>query len=219
MGRILITREHAEPLGSLIGEVGHDVVHVPLFTLEGTGAEMPGWRPDAVLVTSAATARFASGLSMVAAGADVFAVGLATADALAGVGISASSIGSGGGAEALELMLARGYRRCLYVGAAVPSAGLDAALSEARVERWAVYRNQRAPGAESELRNAEFDLVTFTSGSAVEAFVDAVGPPGVPAVVLGPSTRAAADARGVAVAAVASEPTLEALADAVRRLA
>jgi len=65
-----------------------------------------------------------------------------------------------------------------------------------------------------------FDVVTFASPSAVEGFVVAAGArgTGIPAVVIGPTTEAAARAAALDVRAVAHPSTAEGLVAAVERL-
>ena len=60
------------------------------------------------------------------------------------------------------------------------------------------------------------DAITFTSASAVTSYLAAAGPEAVPATVvcIGPVTAAAARAGGLAVAAVATEHTLDGLVEA-----
>ena len=82
---------------------------------------------------------------------------------------------------------------------------------------WHVYENVVPGGVAEMLSAATFDAVSFTSGSAIRAFVDAVGEPQVPVMVLGKSTRKVAANLGVPVTAVADDPTMPALVDAIFR--
>jgi len=59
------------------------------------------------------------------------------------------------------------------------------------------------------------DVLVFTSGRTIEAYVEANGRPRLPVVVLGPTTLEVAEQHGVRVSACAERPTLTALADAV----
>jgi uroporphyrinogen-III synthase len=67
---------------------------------------------------------------------------------------------------------------------------------------------------------ARADAITFTSASTVSGFLDAVGPGGLPPVVvsIGPITSARARESGVAVHAEASPHTVEGLVDEVVRV-
>jgi uroporphyrinogen-III synthase len=64
-----------------------------------------------------------------------------------------------------------------------------------------------------------FDVVTFAAPSAAKAFAAAAGArvKGLPAVVIGPTTRDAAQAAGFRVLATASPSTVEGLVEAVER--
>jgi uroporphyrinogen-III synthase len=65
-----------------------------------------------------------------------------------------------------------------------------------------------------------FDAATFAAPSAVEAFAAAAGPrsAGLPAVVIGPTTEAAARAAGFEVLGAASPSTAEGLVEALERV-
>jgi uroporphyrinogen-III synthase len=65
-----------------------------------------------------------------------------------------------------------------------------------------------------------FDAATFAAPSAVEAFAGAAGERfrGLPAVVIGPTTEAAARTAGLEVLAVASPSTVEGLLQALERV-
>ncbi|MGH2897876.1 MAG: uroporphyrinogen-III synthase, partial [Solirubrobacteraceae bacterium] len=89
------------------------------------------------------------------------------------------------------------------------------------VDRVVLYRSAPDGDGASELRDrltaGEIDLVTFTSASSVNAFVDAVGEAAAsraPAATIGPITTAAAKARGLTVAAEAAQSTIAGLVDA-----
>jgi uroporphyrinogen-III synthase len=217
MARVLITREHAHPLAAMLKELGHTSVHVPLIELAATNHGPPKTIPKAVLITSQAVARFVPGLAQQIADAKVAVVGEATASALKNLGLESHAIGSQGGLEALRGLLGTVSGPIWYIGAERPSAGLAQALTDAGVERWPVYRNQRPEGYVARLEQATADAVTFASGSAVDAYADALGKPSVRIAVLGESTASRAAAHGFAVDAVAAEPSLRALATAVSK--
>jgi uroporphyrinogen-III synthase len=219
MSRILITREHAEPLASRLAEAGLESIHIPLIRLVGTDAPPPEGRPDAVLVTSPAAPRFAQGMADKVSRARVVAVGGATAEALKGVGVNPRDVGDAGGIAALDMLQPDPETVCWYIGAETPSPDLDAAMDASGIVRWAVYRNEPAGVDASALIQADVAVVTFTSGSAVAAYVAAAGVPNTAVVVLGPATADVAAALGVRVAAIATTPTLESLVDAVARVA
>lgn len=99
----------------------------------------------------------------------------------------------------------------------------DLTKAGADVERVEAYRSVPDLQHAAELRRlideGSVDVVTFTSPSAVDAFVDAVGADlgGVEVAVIGPVTEEAALRRGLPVAIVAAEHTVEGLVDAVAR--
>lgn len=222
--RIAVTREHAEPLAGMLREAGAVPVHVPLLRLEATGAVAPAGRPDGVLVTSAAVARFVPDLRDRIGGSSVVAVGRKTARALERIGVHVAGTASDGGAEAvrrIDALLPEGAV-AWYVGAEAPSPEVEEALERLvrPVRRWAVYRNLRPERAAAELRAAlPLDVVTLASGSAARAWVEAGGPKDVAVAVIGRSTAKAARAVGLWVEAVAPEPSLEGLVQAALQAA
>jgi uroporphyrinogen III methyltransferase/synthase len=115
--------------------------------------------------------------------------------------------------------------RVLYAAAEGARETLQDGLEDlgAVVDRIVMYRSVPDAQGAAELRerllNGGVDLVTFTSASSVNAFVDAVGPDAagrVPAVTIGPITTAAAKARGLEVRAEAAQSTIAGLVDAAR---
>ena len=213
--RVLITRERAEPLQSMFTNEGLEWIHVPLIALRETGSPPPDGQPDGVLITSASVCRFVPNLQSILGNAKVVAVGESTAKALTEIGVNVHHVGHGGGLEALELLQSLDVEPGWYVGAKEPSPDLGEALKRCGLTCWPVYQNHAPLGARKALLHANFNVVTFTSGSAVHAFVEAVGVPQVPVVVLGQSTRAVAESLGVQVSATAGEPTMRALVDSV----
>ncbi len=162
------------------------------------------------------------------AGLRVAAVGPATAGALLEHGIAVDVIPNRFVAEGLlEMMRARddvAGKKVLYVTAegsrdvlpqGLKVAGADVAVIEP-------YRSiVDGEGAEKLARAIEsgnVDLVTFTSGSAVRGYVDAVGEElalRVPAVSIGSQTSAVLREAGIEVKAEAKESTLDELVSAV----
>jgi uroporphyrinogen-III synthase len=115
-------------------------------------------------------------------------------------------------------------RRVLVPASSEAREELPAGLRErgAVVDVVAAYRPVEPPGlaqavAESLARG--FDLALFASPSAVEAFARVAGDRarGLPAVVIGPTTEAAAREAGLDVRAVASPSTAEGLVEAAER--
>ena len=185
-----------------------------MLRLVGTGARAPHGKPRQVLVTSPAAVRFAPALLATLSGAEVVAVGPATADALETAGLRVKAVGESGGVAALAL-LRNDTEGIWYLGAEQPSPELDAALSARGITRWAVYRTEMLPAA---VRDERIDAVVFTSGRTVEAYVHANGVPELPVAVLGPTTQSVAERLGVRVSVCAARPTLAKLAEAVAGL-
>jgi uroporphyrinogen-III synthase len=219
MMRVLITREAAEPLSTLLRDVGATPIHLPLIELSATGARPPSSVPDAVLVTSAAVVRFVSDLAGTIGQARVVAVGPRTKDALEASGVEVAVVGSQGGLDAVNLASLKPGETAWYVGAEQPSIDLCAALDQAGWIRWPVYRSNAPDGSTiGRVEPDAVDVVTFASGSAVQAYVDRFGTPVAPVAVIGSSTASMAKSLGVSVNVVARTPTMESLVAAVRTL-
>ncbi len=157
--------------------------------------------------------------------AQVAAVGPATADALAAVGIVADLVApvhsAAGLADALVTAGPRGARVLVPQAAqALPTLvdGLRAAGWS--VDPLTVYRTVSAsPDAEALDAVARAQVVTFASPSAVQAFDRLVGPEQTPAVVasIGPVTSAAVRAAGREVEIEADPHSAAGLVDALVR--
>jgi len=186
--------------------------------LKPTEARPPSGAPDAALITSASVARFVPDLAARLGAARVVAVGPQTAGALHKLGVHVDGVGRAGGVEALDLLNPAEGEDAWYVGARAPSAALLKALDEKGFRRWSVYDTVVPVGLKERLRHHPYDMVVFTSGSAVRAYVDAMGAPSVPVAVLGQTTSMEAAALGVKVTRVAAEPTLAALAATVAEM-
>ncbi|HEU4748846.1 MAG TPA: uroporphyrinogen-III C-methyltransferase [Gemmatimonadaceae bacterium] len=164
------------------------------------------------------------------AGIKVSAVGPATAGALLERGIAVDTIPERFVAEALlEIMTARddvAGTRVLYVTAEGARDLLATGLREsgADVDVVQAYRSiSDEAGARRLARaieNRKVDLVTFTSGSAVRAYVDAVGTDlasRIPGASIGPQTSDALRAAGIEVRYEAEESTIDGLVSAIVR--
>jgi len=162
------------------------------------------------------------------AGLKVAAVGPATAGALLEHGVTVDVIPKRFVAEGLlEMMRDRddvSGKRVLYVTAEGARDVLPQGLREmgAHLDVIEAYRSiPDGEGAERLARTIEsgkLDLATFTSGSAVRGYVDAIGEDlakHVPAVSMGPQTSEALREAGIEVKAEAKESTLDGLVSAV----
>jgi uroporphyrinogen III methyltransferase/synthase len=162
------------------------------------------------------------------AGVKVAAVGPATADALLARGLAVDVVPERYAAEGLiDALRARSDvrgARVLFARADGARELLPAALREmgAEVEEVPVYRSVPDPegseAARAALRDGQVDLVTFTSGSTVRFFVDAVGVEAARRAriaSIGPITSDAARSLGLTVDVEAAEATIPGLVRAV----
>ena len=164
------------------------------------------------------------------AGKAVCAVGPATAAALLDHGIAVDFVPERFVAEGiLEALKGRDLKgtRVLYASAEGSREVLPEGLRGmgATVDVVPLYRSARDGSNAAALRKAlakgTVDVVTFTSGSAVQGFIDAVGTDlarQARGASIGPVTSEAMRAAGIAVAVEAPEATIPALADAVAAL-
>jgi uroporphyrinogen-III synthase len=162
------------------------------------------------------------------AGICVSAVGPATAGALCEHGIvvdvSPERFVAEGVLEAYRVRADVSGTRVLYPAAQGARDVLPAGLRRlgATVDVVPIYRSVADEQGAETLRTAiaagDLDVVTFTSASAVRAYVEAVGPKlagCVPAASIGPITSEAARTAGIPVAAEAGESTITGLVAAV----
>jgi uroporphyrinogen-III synthase len=240
--RILVTRtrEQAGGLVDRLHGLGASVVVVPLIATE------PVATPEEVLRTaneirSSAPPRWAAFTSATAvrlvvgaAGAGaidgmlVAAVGLATAEALEGAGVTPDVIASDHDAAGLAAsMLTRGMAGATvwFPSADGAAAALPAALTDsgATVIVQCIYRTVMPAAAPDRLRAAlgtGVDAITLTSGSTARNLAAALGhahlPPGILIACIGEQTASEARAVGLSVNAVATEATADGLVAALR---
>ena len=241
--RIVVTRatQQAQALSEKLRELGADVMQMPatliarldLTPLRRAIGEVSGY--DWLILTSQnAVSIFWEQLlgesrdARALAGLKVAGVGPATAGALLEHGIAVDLIPKRFVAEGLlELMQARedvSGKRVLYVTAEGSRDVLPQGLREIGAEVVVIeaYRSiADGQGAERLARTVEsgkLDLATFTSGSAVRGYVDAIGEDlarRVPAASMGPQTSDALREAGIEVKAEAKESTLDGLVSAV----
>ncbi|MGI8759121.1 MAG: uroporphyrinogen-III C-methyltransferase [Acidimicrobiales bacterium] len=156
--------------------------------------------------------------------ARVAAVGPGTADALAAGGVMADLVPPRSVAESLlesfPVPTAAGHARVLVPRAAVARELLPDGLRSAGwlVDVVEAYRTRPAtPSPEALEAVAGADAITFTSSSAVTAFLQVAGCQALPPVVacIGPVTAATARAQGLTVDVEAGAQTLDALVDAL----
>ena len=241
--RIVVTRatQQARTLSEKLRELGADVVEMPstqiarldLSPLRQAIGRLSnyGWL---ILTSQNAVAIFWEQLlgegkdARALAGLKVAAIGPATAGALLQHGIAVDVVPQRFVAESLlEMLRSRddlSGRTILYVTGQGSREVLPQGLGEigADVEVIEAYRSiPDGQGAERLARVIEagkLDLATFTSGSAVRGYVDAIGEDlakRVPAASIGPQTSDALRDAGIEVRAEAKESTLDGLVSAV----
>ncbi len=244
--RVLVTRARpqASELSRLLRAAGADVLEIPTIRVEpldpaplrASLSRLGSY--DWVLLTSRNAvdvvwdALLELGLDARAfASVGIAAVGSATADALARRGLRPDVVPERATSEALaDALLARDDvkgSRTLLPRALETRDVLGAALERGgcTVDEVAVYRTVPDAAAgellRESLRAQPVDMVTFTSGSTVTHFVEAVGAEvarGVRGVSIGPITSAAMRDAGIDVAAEAPSATIASLAESVVRL-
>ncbi len=235
--RILITRppEQAETWMARLREAGYEPVLYPTIRI----APPEDWGPldqalhrlsrggyDWLVLTSANGVRFvwnrlqALGLQ-VPAEVHIAVIGPATAKALQAQGREPDLIPPAYVAEALADALGdvRGLRILLArADRARPTLREILQNRGAQVDEVVAYRTLVAP-PDTPPPLDEVDVVTFTSPSTVQGFVQALGeqplPPDVRVVCIGPITARAAREAGLPVHAVAQQYTMEGLLEAV----
>jgi len=241
--RIVVTRatQQASALTDKLRELGADVVEMPatqiarldLQPLRDAIHRLPTFTwlifssQNAVsifweqLLGEARDARALAGLK-------IAAVGPATAGALLERGITVDVVPERFVAEGLlDVLRARddvAQSKVLYVTAEGARDVLPRGLRELNAEVTVIEAYRSIPDGEGadrlarQLERDDIDLVTFTSGSAVRGFVDAVGTDlaqKVAAASMGEQTSAALREAGIEVKAEAEESTLDGLVAAV----
>lgn len=241
--RVVVTRATADAgtLSAQLRELGAEVIHMPAIGIEpldGTVLRAAIERledADLVIFTSRnAVELFWDALTGLGrdtralAPVKVAAIGPGTSDALLARGIVVDVLPERFVAEGLlEALRERGDldgARIMYIAAEGARDVLPRGLAElgAHVQVVRAYRAvSDGAGAEplrERLAAGTVDFVTFTSASAVRAYVDAVGPElaaMAPSVTIGPVTSDAAREAGLTVAHEAETSTIPGLVQAV----
>ena len=228
--RVVTTRDEPGEVDRLLAAVGADVVHVPLIEigepLDG-GAELQGVlhmldNVDWVVVTSHhGAARVGAALAR-HPNVRTAAVGTRTAaelERLAGRPVDVVPARQTA-ADLLEAMPPNGHGQIVVVAhadRADPALAVGLTGLGYRVRPVVAYRTlARAPSAEERAAALAADAVAFASGSAAQAWRDAIGTE-TPSVVvaIGPTTEGAARACGIDVTHVATEHSVQGLVQAV----
>jgi uroporphyrinogen-III synthase len=164
------------------------------------------------------------------ASVNVAAVGPVTAQALTDIGVKPALVPEKFTSEALSNEIGPGFGRMLFPRVADgPRTVVEAMMRLGwAVDEVPAYRNVVARPDSPEavtIASAEFDVVTFTSGSTARNFAALISPrdvglalqdpPTKKVVCIGPSTARVAREAGLRVDAVAGEYTVEGLVDAI----
>jgi uroporphyrinogen-III synthase len=210
--RVVVTRAEgrAAPLADALRAAGFDVVCCPLIEIEPIEdgpVDVGGY--DWVIVTSA---NGAAELARRGVGepARVAAIGEATARALRAHGLSVDFVPRQATQEGLVAEFPRPVGRVLFVGA---EGARGLIVSELGADFRSLYRT-RELHPDPPPRG---DLAVLSSPSAARALAGLNAD--MPVVAIGPQTAAAARDAGLAVAAEARRPAVEAVIDAVRQAA
>ncbi len=243
--RILVTRprEQAADLITRLESLGAEVLAMPAIRIEAMdpaplrAALAHHDRYQWLIFTSRNAVQIVfDELDHLGLGADVLhgirvvAVGPKTAEALKEHGIQVAVTPERYVAEGVLDALSRRSdvrgARFLYAAAEAARDALPSGLRDmgAEVDVVHIYRAASGSGSDearevrARLERGTIDLVTFASGSAVRAFVDAVGMEAArlaPAASIGPVTSEAARASGLTVLVEAQEHTIEGLVSAI----
>ena len=228
--RVVTTRDEPGELERLLAEAGATVVHVPLIEIADApdgGAELQKVLcvlddVDWVVVTSQHGATRVGEALASHPNVHTAAVGTRTAaqlELLTGRPVDVTPARQTA-ADLLEAMPAEGAGQIAVVAQADradPALAVGLSALGYRVRAVTAYRTLvRAPGAEDRAAALGADAVAFASGSAAQAWKDAIGSETPPVVVaIGPTTAGAARACGLTVTHVAEQHSVGGLVEAV----
>jgi len=224
--RVVTTRDRRGRLDGLLAAAGADVIHVPLISIEPplddhlavALADLDAF--DWLVVTSRHGAERVGAAAAAHPELRLAAVGSATAAVLEeAAGRAVDVVPPRQTGADLVAALAAHAGRALVAQADRADDTLAAGLVACGfvVDAVTAYRTvQRSPTWRERAAIATADGVGFASGSAVDAWVDAIGTDTPPVVVaIGPTTAAAAMHRGLEVTHVAADHDVEGLATAM----
>ncbi len=229
--RVLVTREHPGELAMLLAARGATVVHVPLIRvvepLDGGTALADQLRRidsfDWLVVTSPAGAQRVGPAVAAAPLLRLAVVGTATERTLAAAaGRSVDLVASSQRSQALleELCAAaEPSRRILVAQADRAKRTLVDGLRHAGHDVTAVVAYRTVLQVPDRTAMEHVDAVVFASGSAVEAWNDALGAWLPPIVVsIGPTTTAVAENLGLKITSTAADHSLDGLVTELERI-
>jgi uroporphyrinogen-III synthase len=226
-GRTVVVTRAAEQASTLVGRVralGATVIEVPTIAIADPadrGAALGAAVAEldvfdwVVLTSTNGATRFLTALGE-RPPPPVAVVGPGTAAAMRAAGIEPALVPDRFVAEGLLAVFPPGPGRILLPQAEGARPVLAEGLRAAgwQVDTVVAYRTVTADAPPALVERArQADAITFTSASTVTGYLAAAGAPAVPPVVvcIGPVTAAAAEAAGLAVAAVATEHTIDGL--------
>lgn len=248
--RVVVTRssEDADSLGRALEALGAEVIRLPTIAIEFPETLMAGnesvvddlreARFDWIVFSSSAGVRAlttlltrrGAALGEVLRNVRVAAVGSATVTAFEqAAGRTVDLVPEEFSGSGLAARLGAGQGRVLLLR---PEEAPKSIVAELRAKGWQpvevpLYRTVKGepdPDAVRSVREGDFDVLTFTSGSTARFFVELVGEPSAIGVheqgarcvvVIGPSTEAVARNLGFGVDAVADPHTTEGVVSAV----
>lgn len=226
--RVVTTRDAPGRLDSLLAALGADVVHVPLIRIgepDDGGAALTAALDaladyDWIVVTSRHGAERVGHAAAGHPGVRLAAVGAATARSLAGLaGRPVDLVPGRQTAAELVAAMGTGPSRVLVAQADRADSTVEDGLRRGgfSVDTVVAYATRGRRPTERERHAAlTADAVTFASGSAVEAWVDVVGPTAPPVVAaIGPTTASACERVGLKATHVAADHDVTGLAAVV----
>lgn len=226
--RVVTTRERRGALDSALATAGADVIHVPLIAIErpldgGAALEralagIDGF--DWVVVTSQHGARLVGEAAAGHRRVRLAAVGARSGAILAGLaGRAVDVVPERQTAADLAAAMPAGSGRVLLAQADRADGRLADELARRgyAVAAFTAYRTAlRVPTVRERVAALSADALVIASGSAADAWVDAIGVDAPPVVAaIGPVTAAAAERRGLKVTHVATDHDVEGLREAV----
>ena len=221
---VVTTRERPGRLDSVLARAGADVIHVPLISVgppDDTGARDAAFAAagtfDWIVVTSRHGATSVGAVAAAHPDVRLACVGSGTATVLARLaGRPVEVVPQRQTAADLVAALAGQRGRVLVAQADRADDTLVDGLRSLgfAVEAVTAYRTSlRSPTVRERTAALTADAVGFASGSAVDAWVDAIGrDTPVVAAAIGPTTAAAAERRGLKITHVAADHDVDGLA-------
>ena len=219
---VVLTRAQPDGLAARLAVLGATVQHLPAIQRSPLPHAPLCWDGvSALLLTSPATPAHLQLDRLPPARCRVACVGPSTARAAAQIGLIASTIGDGTGADCVRSMGLTAQDVVLFPGPRAPRcATIDAIhATGAELRQVAVYETTPHPGLFAGLRDAgRASVIVFASPSAARCWA-AAGGPVRPVLSIGPSTTDAARTAGFLEVKTAGASSLDGLTEALCRWA